>query len=146
MSPRRGSGPRCTVIWWGDIPSQVVVRDGEQTIKAELPARFQHAIDRAAMGGGQAGSDSYMAGWSRSERACSADLQAELDTEVAELDRRFPEHELERMIQARRAARRAAAAADRTDHLTDRLTDQTIDRTTDRTTVRTTDQGEGSAP
>ena len=43
MSPRRARTPTCVVIWWGDIPSQVMVRDEEHTLKAELPARFQHA-------------------------------------------------------------------------------------------------------
>jgi hypothetical protein len=112
MSPRRGSGPRCTVIWWHDIPSQVLVRDGDQTLKAALPDRFQNAIDRAAMGGGQAGGDSYMQGWSRSERPCSADLQAEIDAEVAGLEQRFPPVELERIITAMRAARRSAARSE----------------------------------
>jgi len=100
------------VIWWHDIPSQVVVRDGDQTLKSELPARFQHAIDRAAMGGGQAGSTAYMEGWTRSERPCSAELQSELDAEVAELDRRFPAAELERIISAARAQRRSATGHD----------------------------------
>jgi Virulence factor len=103
---RRGTGPRCTVIWWGDIPCQVVVRDGDRTLKAALPARFQCAIDRAAVGGGQAGSGAYQEGWSRSERSCSTDLRTELDTEVADLDRRFPGSELDRLVAVRRAARR----------------------------------------
>jgi hypothetical protein len=109
MSPRRATGPRCTVIWWHDIPSQVAVSDGDRTLKAALPARFQSAIDRAAMGGGRAGSASYMEGWTRSQRPCSADLEAELDAEVTELDRRFPVAELERIIAAGRAARRRPA-------------------------------------
>jgi methanogenic corrinoid protein MtbC1 len=107
---RRATGPRCTVIWWGDIPSQVVVREGERSLKVELPPRFQEAIDRAAMGGGQAGTDAYMTGWVRSERPCSGDLQAELDREVEALARRFPEAELDRIVLAHRAARRAAGA------------------------------------
>jgi hypothetical protein len=107
MSPRRATGPSCTVIWWHDIPSQVVVRNGDRTVKAELPARFQHAIDRAAMGGGQAGSGAYMEGWTRAERPCSTDLEAELDAEVADLDRRFPQPELDRIIGAARALRRS---------------------------------------
>ena len=112
MSPRRARTPTCVVIWWGDIPSQVMVRDGEQTLKAELPERFQHAIDRSAMGGGQAGSDSYLTGWTRTERAITGDLQAELDDEVADLDRRFPPEELERLIKARRQARRESVTTD----------------------------------
>jgi hypothetical protein len=115
MGRRRGTGPTCTVIWWHDIPSQVLVRAGDQTVKAELPARFRHAIDRAATGGGRAGSGSYMEGWTRSDRPCSSDLQAELDAEVAALEQRFPPGELERLVAAVRAARRSAAhdAADR---------------------------------
>ena len=112
MSPRRARTPTCVVIWWGDIPSQVMVRDGEVTLKAELPERFQHAIDRSAMGGGQAGSDSYLTGWTRTERAVTGDLQAELDDEVADLDRRFPPEELERLIKARRQARRESVSTD----------------------------------
>jgi Virulence factor len=114
MSPRRGTGPRCTVIWWHDIPTQVVVRDGDRTLKAQLPARFQHAVDRAAMGGGRAGSGSYMDGWTRSERPCSGDLQAELDAEVADLDDRFPPAELDRIIAAVRAARKPTHEESRT--------------------------------
>jgi methanogenic corrinoid protein MtbC1 len=110
---RRGTGPRCTVLWWGEIPSQVMVSDGEDTRKAELPARFQEAIDRAAMGGGQAGSDAYATGWTRTERSCSADLAAELDVEVAELERRFDDGELDRLVRAQRALRRGSVAAAR---------------------------------
>ncbi len=112
MSPRRARTPTCVVIWWGDIPSQVMVRDGEQVLKAELPERFQHAIDRSAMGGGQAGSDSYLTGWTRTEREITGDLQAELDDEVADLDRRYPAEELERLIKARRRARRESVTTD----------------------------------
>ena len=112
MSPRRARTPTCVVIWWGDIPSQVMVRDEEHTLKAELPDRFQHAIDRCAMGGGQAGSDSYLAGWTRTEHAATADLQAQLEAEVAELDARFPPEELERLIKAHRSARRASTTTD----------------------------------
>jgi hypothetical protein len=89
-----------------------VVRDGDRTLKVELPTRFQHAIDRAAMGGGQAGSDSYVSGWTTSERSCSPDLQAELEEEVAALDRRFPDGELDRRVALRRAARRASGVTD----------------------------------
>jgi hypothetical protein len=112
MSPRRARTPACVVIWWGDIPSQVMVRDGDRTLKVELPARFQHAIDRSAMGGGQAGSDSYLTGWTRTERAITGDPQAELDDEVADLDRRFPPEELDRLIKARRRARRESTTPD----------------------------------
>ncbi len=48
---------------WRVIPSMVVAREGEKTVKAQLPMRFQEAIDEAAMRMGEADADSYMNGW-----------------------------------------------------------------------------------
>jgi hypothetical protein len=89
-----------------------MVRNGAQLLKVALPERFQQAIDRAAMGGGQAGSASYMEGWARYERPCSVDLQSEIDAEVANLEQRFPPVELERIITVMRAAQRSAQHRD----------------------------------
>ena len=55
------------VMRWREIPSMVMARDGADTIKVMLPARFQEAIDEAAMRLGESDADSYMDGWTRSE-------------------------------------------------------------------------------
>ena len=99
----------------------VTARDGAATAKSALPGRFQEAIDRAAMGGGQAGSDAYATGWTRTERSCSADLAAELDAEVAELERRFDDGELDRLVRAHRALRRGSVPAARLEETAARL-------------------------
>lgn len=52
---------------WRDIPSMVVAREADEVTKVQLDARFQEAIDEAAMRLGETGSDAYLAGWSRSE-------------------------------------------------------------------------------
>jgi len=44
---------RKTIIYWRDIPSQVVVQKGRKREKALLSSRFQEAIDRAAMRAGK---------------------------------------------------------------------------------------------
>ena len=54
-----------TSIYWRDIPAQVIVKRGRETAKAQLSARFQQAIDRAAMRAGQRHSDAYLAEWRR---------------------------------------------------------------------------------
>jgi len=54
-----------TIIYWRDIPSQVIVQRGRHREKAMLAARFQEAIDRAAMRAGKGGSDAYIAEWRR---------------------------------------------------------------------------------
>jgi len=55
------------VTYWRDLPSLVTVRDGDDVTKSPLAARFQEAIDEAAMRLGDTGSDDYLAGWIRGE-------------------------------------------------------------------------------
>ena len=53
------------VTLWREIPSLVTARDGDEVIKIQLPARFQEAIDEAAMRVGAEDSDAYLEGWIR---------------------------------------------------------------------------------
>jgi hypothetical protein len=57
---------------WRDIPSMIVAKDGENQVKILLPARFQEAIDEAAMRLGEADADAYMNGWTRDSWAAVA--------------------------------------------------------------------------
>ena len=41
------------LIYWRDIPAQVIVQRGRKREKAQLSPRFQKAIDRAAMRAGK---------------------------------------------------------------------------------------------
>ncbi len=90
------------IISWRDRPSQVVVKRGRETGKVQLSARFQDAIDRAAMRAGKGSSDAYIADWKRSApRACGEDLQAEANAAAAALEARYSDGDLERMIRAK---------------------------------------------
>jgi hypothetical protein len=55
------------ITYWREIPSMVVARDESDTFKVALAARFQEAIDEAAMRVGASDADAYMNGWNRSE-------------------------------------------------------------------------------
>ncbi len=44
-----------TIVYWRDIPSQVIAKAGRAQEKRMLPDRFQEAIDMAAMRGGAQG-------------------------------------------------------------------------------------------
>ncbi len=103
------SAPQLSVIWWGEIPAQVVAQSGGETIKAELPGRFQAAIDGAAMAAGQTDAEAYLEQWDRRARPCSSDLQAEVDAEVASLENRFSPDVLAGIV---RAAHSGAADSD----------------------------------
>ena len=53
------------IMRWREIPSMVVARSGETTIKIMLASRFQEAIDEAAMRLGEIDADAYTSGWNR---------------------------------------------------------------------------------
>ena len=54
-----------TILYWRDIPSQVIVKAGRSNEKRLLPTPFQEAIDMAAMRSGAANSDDYLEEWRR---------------------------------------------------------------------------------
>ena len=41
-----------TIVYWRDMPAQVIVGKGRRGVKRPLPERFEQAIDRAAMKSG----------------------------------------------------------------------------------------------
>ena len=49
------------VVYWRDIPAQVIVGKVRKAAKVQLPERFEQAIDRAAMKIGAEDTDSYLA-------------------------------------------------------------------------------------
>lgn len=55
--------PEVTVVFWRDIPAQVIVGKGRRGSKVQLTERFEQAIDRCAMKIGARDSDSYLAEW-----------------------------------------------------------------------------------
>jgi hypothetical protein len=75
------------ILYWHDIPVQVRAKDAGGRAGAELPPRFQEAIDQAAMAAGMIGSDDYTEAFrwgEQQERPGSAREVA--DALVAELD------------------------------------------------------------
>ncbi len=74
-------------ILWRDIPSQVLIKRGRDRGKYMLSARFQEAIDRAAMRAGKGGSDAYLDEWRRVTTAIEAEgalahIAAQLGQEI----------------------------------------------------------------
>jgi hypothetical protein len=98
------------VISWRDIPAQVIAKRGRETIKVQLSARFQEAVDRAAMRAGKGSSDAYLADWRRTPRECGDDLQAEAAAEAARLEAHYSDEDLERVIRAKGSDARGALA------------------------------------
>ncbi|QFS83415.1 hypothetical protein FIU97_11295 [Roseivivax sp. THAF40] len=59
--------PDVTIVYWRDIPAQVIVGKGRRADKVQLPERFEQAIDRAAMKSGAAETDAYLAEWRKGD-------------------------------------------------------------------------------
>ena len=79
-----------TVIYWRDIPSQIVVKAGRGAAKRELPERFVKAIDAAAMRSGASGTDLYLAEWRRGAPIpCGEDLEAEATAAAARIESEY---------------------------------------------------------
>jgi len=59
--------PEVTIVYWRDIPAQVIVGSGRRASKMPMPSRFEQAIDRCAMRAGAHESDAYLAEWRKGE-------------------------------------------------------------------------------
>jgi hypothetical protein len=74
------------IIYWRDIPAQVIVRQGRRQEKRELPSQFIQAIDRCAMRVGAKDAEAYLAEWRRAPaEPCGDDLAAAADDAVAQI-------------------------------------------------------------
>jgi Virulence factor len=90
-----------TIVYWRDIPAQVVARAGRKAAKAELPKRFMEAIDAAAMRAGATDSDAYLADWRRGEpSACGDDLDSAVSEAVASLEAAYNGDRLKKLIES----------------------------------------------
>lgn len=89
------------IVYWRDIPAQVIVRKGRQNAKRELPIRFTEAIDMCAMRVGARDSDAYLAEWRRGAPvAVSDDLDAEADKARDAIEAEFDDVRLKALVKA----------------------------------------------
>ena len=84
-----------TILYWRDIPSQVIVKAGRKSAKRELSERFIRAIDAAAMHAGAKSADAYLEDWRRSDPIpCGDDLETEAEAAAARLEAEYDTHRL----------------------------------------------------
>lgn len=89
------------IVYWRDIPAQVIVKQGRKSAKRELSARFSEAIDMAAMRSGAADTDAYLEEWRRAAPvAVGDDLEAEADKAAAELEAAWPKERLVALVRS----------------------------------------------
>ena len=88
-----------TIVYWRDMPAQIIVGKGRRGAKAPLPERFEQAIDRAAMKSGAAETDAYLDGFRKADPypvdGEDADVAA---AEAARIDAEYDQDRLKTLI------------------------------------------------
>ena len=88
-----------TIVYWRDIPAQVIVKKGRASAKRQLPGRFEQAIDRCAMKVGARDTDAYLAEWRRGAPVeVDGDLEDLAAAEAERLERTFDTERLKALI------------------------------------------------
>ncbi len=88
--------PDVTIVYWRDIPAQVIVGRGRKGAKKPLHERFEQAIDRAAMKGDAKDTDAYLAAWRKGD-PYTVDGDA-ADIVAAEASRLEAEYDQDRIL------------------------------------------------
>jgi hypothetical protein len=88
------------IVYWRDIPAQVIIKRGRERGKVQLGLRFQEGIDRAAMRAGKGGSEEYLADWRRESSSIqgSGDLQSMARDEAVQIESGYSEELLSQLV------------------------------------------------
>jgi len=88
-----------TILYWRDIPAQVIAKAGRRSAKRVLDERFEKAIDRAAMRAKLRDTDSYLAHWRRGEpQPCADDLESVAAETAQRLEQDYDEARLAALV------------------------------------------------
>jgi len=91
---------QCIIVYWRDIPAQVIIKARRKTAKVQLTERFEKAIDRAAMRAKLRDTDSYLAHWRRAEpEPCGDDLAAEAKAISDRLEADYDDARLQQLVE-----------------------------------------------
>lgn len=93
--------PEVTIVYWRDIPAQVIVGKGRTGSKVKLTERFEQAIDRCAMKIGAKDADAYLAEWRKAAPYTIEGDQAEVAAaEAAMIEITYDNDRLKALIAA----------------------------------------------
>ncbi|MEO0936548.1 MAG: virulence factor [Pseudomonadota bacterium] len=91
--------PDVTIVYWRDIPAQVIVGKGRRGAKRQLAERFEQAIDRAAMKVGARDADAYLAEWRKADPYTVEGDPAEIaEAEAQRLETEYDQDRLKQLI------------------------------------------------
>ena len=91
--------PDVTIVYWRDIPAQVIVGKGRRGSKRQLEERFEQAIDRAAMKVNAKDADAYLAEWRKAAPyQMDGDPDEIVEAEALRLEAEYDQERLKALI------------------------------------------------
>jgi hypothetical protein len=88
------------IVYWRDIPGQVVIREGRRSTRLRLPARFMKAIERAGYRLKKKQQDALFEPWHDVTHPFDGDIKEQAKQLVQQLEEQYTEEVLETLIRA----------------------------------------------
>ena len=89
------------IVYWNDIPGQVVVRESGRSTRLRLSPRFMKAIERAAYRLKKLDKDALLDPWHDVDQPFSGDIQEQAKKLVLQLEEQYSDVVLDKLIRAR---------------------------------------------
>ena len=88
------------IVYWNDIPGQVVVREGRRNTRMRLSPRFMKAIERASYRLKKQHKDAYFDPWHDVDQPFEGDIREQAEILVRQLEEQYSEAVLDKLIRA----------------------------------------------
>lgn len=88
------------IVYWNDIPGQVVIRETGRSTRLRLPPRFMKAIERAAYRLKKQQKDVWFDPWHDVDQPFNGDVREQAKLLVAQLEQQYTEAVLDTLSRA----------------------------------------------
>jgi len=88
------------IVYWRDIPGQVVIREGRRSKRLRLSRRFTKAIERAGYRLSKKKQDALFEPWHDVTQSFDGDINEQANQLVRHLEERYTDDVLETLIRA----------------------------------------------
>ncbi|NNE64406.1 MAG: hypothetical protein HKN34_10010 [Gammaproteobacteria bacterium] len=88
------------IVYWRDIPGQVVYKTGRRNTRLRLSMRFTKAIERAAYRLKKQNKDALFEPWHDVAQTVDGDVRKQAELLITQLEEQYPDAVLEHLVRA----------------------------------------------
>ena len=88
------------IVYWRDIPGQVVFKEGRRNTRLRLPLRFMKAIERAANRLKKQNKDALFEPWHDVAQIVDGDVRRQAEELIGQLEEQYSDAVLDQLIRA----------------------------------------------